>query len=176
MIQCKKEGCLSKKIRARGLCSVHWNQEQYGNCKNGCDQPAGNSNGFCPNCKKRGNTPPSRKNDGKCNKCGIENLIDFRCPVCDIKRKKNENLVRRYGITLKQFNEILTNQGNVCKICSRDSKRFVIDHDHACCDTKKTCGKCIRGIICENCNRALGLVEDSIEILNNMIRYLKENA
>ena len=174
MNKCKMDGCGSSRIRARGLCAMHWNFEQYGKCKNDCTQPAGNSNGLCANCKKRGGAAPTRKNDGKCNKCKEEYLVNFRCPVCDIRRKKNENLMRRYGISLKQWTEILTKQGNVCKICSRDSEKFVVDHDHSCCSTKNTCGKCIRGIICDKCNKAMGLLDDSQHILKNMIEYLRK--
>jgi hypothetical protein len=35
-----------------------------------------------------------------------------------------------------------------------------VDHDHACCpDSMKSCGKCVRGLLCSGCNRALGIVE-----------------
>jgi hypothetical protein len=173
MPKCIIDSCRSDRIRARGLCKKHWSYEQYGVCINGCIQPAANKKGLCDNCIKRGGNPPYRRNDGKCNKCGNENLINSRCKVCDTHRKKNENLMRRYGISLKEWNDTLTKQGNSCKICNRWSKRFVVDHDHSCCKTKKTCGKCVRGIICENCNRAIGLIDDSTIVLRSMIKYLE---
>lgn len=70
----------------------------------------------------------------------------------------------RYGITREERTQMLENQGNVCKICKTDDKRFVIDHCH------KT-GK-IRGLLCDRCNLTLGRVEENIEILSNMISYL----
>ena len=172
MNKCKIENCSSTKIRARGLCASHWTREQYGECKNKCNQPARDSKGLCNNCHKRGGKPKTRR-DGTCSKCNTQLNKNLRCPACNSNRKKNENLVRKYGITLEQWTKILTEQGNSCKICYRDSKRFVVDHDHTCCPGRNTCGNCIRGIICENCNRALGLVSDSTTILNNMIRYLE---
>jgi hypothetical protein len=40
-----------------------------------------------------------------------------------------------------------------------------IDHDHACCrDEKRSCGKCIRGLLCPGCNRALGIIESKYEM------------
>lgn len=171
---CVHDGCNSVKIRAKNLCSLHWQYDKYGRCKNGCLSPSNSTKGLCSNCIKRGGVAPQKRNNGKCNKCETA-LIKHRCPTCDINRKKNENLIRRYGISLEQFNSILTSQDNVCKICSRSSKRFVVDHDHGCCETRKTCGNCIRGIICENCNRALGLIEDSKIILNKMIGYLEKD-
>jgi hypothetical protein len=101
---------------------------------------------------------------------------ELRCPSCRIKSRKGEALKRKYGITLAQWENILMSQGGVCKICSSDSPRFVVDHDHNCCKDKNTCGKCIRGIICENCNRALGLIKDSKETLKSMIEYLGDKV
>ena len=37
-----------------------------------------------------------------------------------------------------------------------------VDHDHSCCSGKKSCGKCVRGLLCQNCNRALGMFLESI--------------
>jgi hypothetical protein len=50
-----------------------------------------------------------------------------------------------------------------------------IDHDHACCPGRISCGKCIRGLLCNRCNRALGLLGDSIELLKKMIAYLEQS-
>lgn len=68
-------------------------------------------------------------------------------------------------------------QGNVCKICEKpniNGRRLSIDHDHACCSGTYSCGKCIRGLICFNCNTALGNVNDNIELLQKMIKYLQK--
>lgn len=51
----------------------------------------------------------------------------------------------------------------LCEICRREG-RIIWDHDHASGDH--------RGWLCINCNQALGLVRDSIEILSRMERYL----
>lgn len=89
--------------------------------------------------------------------------------------------VKRYGITLDQYHQMLEDQNYSCKICglkeSTFRKRLSIDHDHFCCPIESTagrsCGKCIRGLLCHHCNAALGNVKDSIEILQKMIEYLK---
>jgi hypothetical protein len=49
-----------------------------------------------------------------------------------------------------------------------------VDHDHACCPGKKSCGKCIRGLLCRRCNVTLGWVEDTPDLLLNLVDYLKE--
>jgi hypothetical protein len=56
---------------------------------------------------------------------------------------------------------------NACAVCRRPfgaAGRVFADHDHACCpaqvdQTAKTCGKCIRGLLCFRCNTALGYIE-----------------
>jgi hypothetical protein len=61
---------------------------------------------------------------------------------------------------------MLAGQGQACAMCRRPFKkgeRVCADHDHACCPpsptTAKTCGKCIRGLLCFRCNTALGYIE-----------------
>jgi hypothetical protein len=161
----------NKKIHASGLCRTHWKMTKYGICINECSQPSDGKSGLCSNCKKRGGKPNSRR-DGLCNKCNAK-LVNHRCVSCDINRKKNENLKRNYGISLQQWNDMFEKQNNSCKICNtKESRHFVVDHDHYCCPGRKTCGNCTRGIICENCNRVLGSVKDSKDLLKNMINYL----
>jgi hypothetical protein len=84
--------------------------------------------------------------------------------------------VRSYGITLEQYHQMLEDQDYSCKICglkeSTYRKRLSIDHDHKCCPGTKSCGKCIRGLLCSQCNSGLGSAKDSIEILQKMIEYL----
>ncbi len=78
-----------------------------------------------------------------------------------------------YGITLEEFNTKMDSQNSQCVICGRLLLRPSLDHNHACCPGKKSCGKCIRGILCQGCNTIIGLAGDSIEVLNNAIQYLK---
>lgn len=51
---------------------------------------------------------------------------------------------------------------------------YVIDHDHACCSGTKSCGACIRGLICQPCNKALGFLRDSTDIALAAARYLQQ--
>jgi len=86
-------------------------------------------------------------------------------------------LVEKYGITIDQYHQMLEDQGYACKICKREEKtnkaRLSIDHNHDCCPGGKSCGSCVRGLLCTNCNMSLGNAQDSIEILQQMIDYLK---
>jgi hypothetical protein len=81
-----------------------------------------------------------------------------------------------YGITLDQYNDLLAKQGGGCAICGIDvegEKKLSVDHDHDCCPGSKSCGKCIRGLLCGSCNRAVGLMEDNPDLLIAAAKYLK---
>jgi hypothetical protein len=87
---------------------------------------------------------------------------------------RNFMLKHYYGITIQQFNDLLEKQNNVCAICKQPPKRiFHVDHDHDCCKGRNACGKCVRGLLCELCNRGLGQFQDDLEILEGAVAYLK---
>lgn len=78
-----------------------------------------------------------------------------------------------YKITQQEFEEKIQRQEGKCAICLKVLTRPDVDHDHSCCPGKRTCGKCIRGILCHGCNTIIGLADDSIEVLSSAIKYLK---
>lgn len=57
-----------------------------------------------------------------------------------------------------------------------------IDHDHQCCPRgkfkrgKHSCGKCVRGVLCSNCNTALGLLKEDARRMYGLVEYLKNYA
>tara|TARA_R110000796_G_scaffold48133_1_gene115589 strand:- start:248 stop:580 length:333 start_codon:yes stop_codon:yes gene_type:complete len=84
----------------------------------------------------------------------------------------NSTMKRRYGIDLKEYDKLSSLQNDVCYICNnkcntKNTKRLSIDHCH------KT-GK-IRKLLCKKCNTALGQVNDNIDLLNKMIKYIKDH-
>lgn len=86
-------------------------------------------------------------------------------------RTKNNALKRQYGITLDEHNKMFDEQNGVCYLCKKPGdgrwKKLCVDHDH-------TTGK-VRKLLCRSCNTALGQVGDNVELLTNMIQYLKEH-
>lgn len=83
------------------------------------------------------------------------------------RENKNRALIRYHGLTLIEYENMVQNQKGRCAICGEvPSKRLVVDHDHRT-------GK-IRKLLCDYCNIGLGHVKDNIEILENMIEYLKQ--
>jgi hypothetical protein len=86
------------------------------------------------------------------------------------ENRRNAHLKHKYGITLEQYNSLLTKQNGVCAICGNPPREKLLDtdHDH---DTGK-----IRGLLCWRCNGLLGRARDSIEILESAIEYLGEGG
>lgn len=84
--------------------------------------------------------------------------------------------LRRYGLTIAQFDAMLTAQDSQCAICqTRDpgGQGWHVDHDHRCCNTRKTsCGRCIRGILCSRCNIAIGNLRDNEIIIQAALDYV----
>ena len=127
-----------------------------------------------------------------CKECGIEkNISDFYdrrkdCKDCKnakarqwrkdnpentekhLIRMRQRSKERRYGITQEQFDQMLLDQDNKCKICNvefNESKFTHIDHCH---DSDR-----VRGLLCNNCNMALGQFGDNTDISGKAIKYLQ---
>ena len=80
---------------------------------------------------------------------------------------KNGDLKRKYGITLDDLKRMEIEQDFVCAICKK-RKPLCIDHNH-------NTGK-VRGLLCHDCNRGIGLFADNIEIFETVILYLKTES
>jgi hypothetical protein len=74
----------------------------------------------------------------------------------------------RYGITQKQYDWLLELQEHACAMCHEpfvEDSVICVDHDHACCPVeKRSCGKCIRGLLCMSCNTALGHIQRKLHL------------
>jgi hypothetical protein len=87
-------------------------------------------------------------------------------------------MTHRYGLSRAQYDSMLEAQGGVCAICKGAETdatrfRFSVDHDRKCCPTDRTCGKCVRGLLCNTCNRLLGMAADDPQRLRNAAIYLE---
>ena len=125
----------------------------------------------------------------KCSKCKREKGVglfykdksqksglNHRCIECE----KGHKLEMNYGLTQEQYNEMLESQGGACAICPRtpeeNGKALAVDHLHSCCPGEKTCGKCVRGLLCSDCNTGIGFLQDKTELLMNAAAYLIKHS
>ena len=137
-------------------------------------------NGNKPKDQQTGNPEKYPQKYFNCKICGVcKKGFTPRSPselYCSDKCKdwaaSDKYLKRTYGMSKYEYDE-LHNNNRKCEICgsvgfilNKDSKiKLVIDHCH---HTNE-----IRGILCHNCNRALGLFKDSITNLKKAIEYLE---
>lgn len=96
------------------------------------------------------------------------------------ERNRRHDLWRTYRLTPEGYDELLASQGGGCAICHAvepgGNGRFHVDHDHRCCDGKKSCGECIRGLLCSRCNVGIGMLGDSVDHLFAAAAYIIERA
>ncbi|QBP33246.1 endonuclease VII [Gordonia phage BrutonGaster] len=88
------------------------------------------------------------------------NGIDNKCRECDADRKLRE----RYGISLAEYKDLLDEQDGKCAICHTVAKLHV-DHCHV---TGKK-----RGLLCSQCNTAIGLLKEDLNLLSRAAEYLE---
>lgn len=88
------------------------------------------------------------------------------CKLCD----REARLLREYGITTVQWNQIFDSQGRACAICRCTKPKSKIgwttDHDH-------TGAKEVRGILCNPCNAVLGYLRDNTDSVTAIPDYLQ---
>lgn len=75
---------------------------------------------------------------------------------------------RKYGIDAQDYRKLFENQKGKCAICGNEESKgayvLSVDHDH---ETKE-----IRGLLCNDCNRGIGLLGDDVERLKVAVKYL----
>lgn len=134
-----------------------------------------------------------------CQKCGIEKSLDLfalgkkyvggrrgTCKDCHAGTQRNYYYAnpekmkaketsrpnwKKHRITEDSFNILVSKFDGKCHSCkTKDAKN--IDHDHNCCSGPYSCGVCVRGVLCHNCNSALGLLKDSKENIIGLLQYI----
>lgn len=122
-----------------------------------------------------------------CTRCGRENaLLGTLHDICarcrnelhglngtppEVDRVPLASRLRKYGLTLYAYQRMLERQKGACAICKRpelDVGGLVVDHNH---DTGK-----VRGLLCGSCNTALGLLQDSPDVVDAALLYLEERG
>jgi hypothetical protein len=112
----------------------------------------------------------------------------YRCKPCDSDARQKwaeDNPIRekasrrgrllkyKYGITLAEYTKMLEDQSRSCAICgclensSRVHGSLAVDHCHSTGS--------VRGLLCNQCNRAIGMLNDDVDLLRSALKYLEKN-
>jgi hypothetical protein len=140
---------------------------------------------ICTKCKQSKNVnefiPDKRYKSGRRSSC-----YECRSAQSSTWKQLNPDKVRssrlknKFGIDLTQYLQMLYMQNGVCAICldyestkhGTRLRELAVDHDRSCCPGERSCGSCIRGLLCQACNTSIGKFKDDPEILQRAINYL----
>ena len=138
----------------------------------------------CAKCKEykllkefhRGEGPFGKRS--YCKDCSCKKLKEWRNKnperYRELSRKhsgtdkcRNTELIRKYGITLAQYNKMLIEQRYVCKICHKKNNinhTLYVDHHHE--------SGVVRGLLCQKCNLIIGMCDEKPEILLKIVEFM----
>lgn len=137
-------------------------------------------NKTCSRCKEKYPvtyfTHDKQRRDGlrpQCKSCSRKKsrawIANNSNPITPAKQEINKRYrLKQYGLTIDDHDSLLSLQQDRCAICDKDASTLCVDHDH---ETDK-----VRGLLCHNCNRGLGLLGDNIESLRRALRYLEASV
>lgn len=89
----------------------------------------------------------------------------------DKQAKFKYHLKNFFNISIEEYNQMITKQNGVCKLCKLPcptGRNLAVDHCH------KT-GK-VRGLLCVNCNKGIGLLKDDPYLLRSAASYLENEG
>lgn len=92
------------------------------------------------------------------------------------KKSQIRSKLKRYGLSVEDYDRILEAQGGLCAICGQAEamKRgdttweLSVDHDHET--------GAVRGLLCYSCNQGVGRFRDDPHLLRMAAQYLEANA
>lgn len=180
------EGC-AEPARAKGFCEQHyWLRKRLDmphppkpRCIfEGCENPKGHTTDYCGDHHRQMKATsmvwplgtPKPRVERVPVLCAVYHCTNYATPertVC----KPHKLRAHSHGLTTEQLIELFDEAK--CRVCGAE-ERLVVDHDHSCCNFPKggSCGNCIRGVLCNNCNTALGLLGEDESRIHSLLAYM----
>lgn len=93
----------------------------------------------------------------------------------------NSHIRSRYNITQDWYRTVFEKQDGKCpcgRVFGLEKNTFpCVDHNHICCPNNKSCGKCVRGLLCLRCNQVLGMLDEDPRLLPAyLLTYIQNYA
>lgn len=121
---------------------------------------------------------PKNKESPRCRSCSLNYRRKLSGFESNQEYRRNWAMLKKYDIDLSGFDALWIAFKGKCGICNNDlilptktrgqgRRSAVIDHDH------KTGN--LRGLLCNSCNKALGLFDDNYETLKQAVAWLGDN-
>ena len=129
-------------------------------------------------CEACGTEPASRRGRcagwGLCEGCllGIPSmfvpaLLKHHAPLWFVRRVAEDPACAACRVDLRL--KVQDNRGRL-------RYQFAVDHDHSCCPGNISCGRCLRGMLCQHCNAALGFLRDDHERIARLAEYVQKQT
>lgn len=192
-LYCGSNYCVSRKRRCK-VCRGDFvmNQGEAGTkyCSLKCKQQGYvegfHNNGQGPRIQRRQCTWCSKWIDGGHKPGAKWPYICDRClePISHVVSR-----LKAHNVSHERARKLTIDPG--CETCGRDMLEWArpvrkgskslepvltVDHDHACCPGDRSCGRCVRGLICMRCNAALGMLHDDLAAAQGIADYLRRHA
>lgn len=165
--QCSGTGC-RRRILAKGLCPTHYRRwSRHGDPNTPLRQKS-----LPKQCSVDGCTGKPTARD-MCNPHYLKTYHKQNPPIPGSHRKyTRKHILAQYGMTIADYDKMLADQGECCAICrspypghnGSPNYSWCVDHCH---DSAQ-----VRGLLCRDCNVALGLMKDDPIVIRAALDYL----
>lgn len=180
---CSVDGC-ERPIKARGFCNAHYQRSIKGGKMTAPIRDKQSATCRSTEC----NLPSFATSLCRTHYNSYRELLAKKCSIdgCEIGQTAR-GLCQKHVLTIYKYNvtpEWLIESWRMgCSICGSAEGGYHVDHDHSCCpsnsrmtNSQRSCGECVRGLLCSGCNWGLGQFKDDIQILKSAISYLSSKV
>ena len=121
---------------------------------------------YCRKCEAH-KPPEDMAYPGECNPCRAARHRAYEQQTSKLEARRSRHLQKTYGLSAEDWDTMFVNQNGCCAICDtpQTKRKLHTDHEHST-------GK-VRGLLCTNCNHAIGALKDSPDLLRSAIAYLE---